>query len=514
MRSRNSIKNIYISILTQVIITILGFISRKVFLDNLGTEYLGVNGLLTNVLSMLSLVEGGIGTSIVYNLYSPLAKKEEDKIIALVQLYKKIYGFLSIVIFMLSFALYPFLGMFIKEKDSLSNLGVIYFIFVLKNVISYLNAHKWSLINADQKGYVIAKYNLLFNIITTLSKIIVLVTTKNYVLFLLIELLVFAIQNIWNGKIVNKRYRYIITNKKYKVDEKVKENLIINVKAIFLHNIGTYCIFGTDNLLISSFISITAVGIYSNYTMIISQMSSFFTPILNGVGESVGNLIATESKEKSYRIFKVLYLVNFWIYSVCTIFLYNLLEPFIEWWLGHGLLIDRLSFIVILINFYLSGMRSSILTYKMKAGRFVEDKYMPILEAIINLISSILLVKWLGLAGIFVGTTISTILIPFWIQPRIVYNKVFEKASVEYFKKYLYFVLLTLLVGGVTTLLCISLNLENNFGGLVSKGLICAIVPNVIYVIIFFKKEEFQYIWSLLINQLYRVKGKLIKVNN
>ena len=283
MRIKNSIKNIYISILTQIIVILLGFISRKIFLDNLGTEYLGINGLLTNILSMLSLVEGGIGTSIVYNLYKPLGCKDIEKVTALVQLYKKLYGVLAIVIFVLSIIMYMFLGSFIKGETTVPFVGVVYFIFVLKNVVSYLNAHKWSLINADQKGYVIAKYNLIFNVVSTIVKIIVLQATQNYILFLVIELAIFIIQNIYNGKIVNDRYPYIRTKKKYKVDEETKENLIMNVKAIFLHNIGSYCVLGTDNLLISSFIGLATVGVYSNYTMITSQLSSLLASILNGI---------------------------------------------------------------------------------------------------------------------------------------------------------------------------------------------------------------------------------------
>ena len=239
MRIENSIKNMRINIITQIIIALLGFISRKVFIDNLGAEYLGVNGLLTNMLSMMSLVEGGIGVAIVYDLYKPLAENNEEKVIALIQLYKKIYGVLAIIIFMLSFIIYPFIGYIMKNDSSISFLGVVYFLFVFKNMISYLNAHKWSLINADQKGYVLAKYNLLFNVITTISKIIILTLTQNYIIYLLIECLIFIVQNIYNGRIVNDRYSYIRTRKKYKVDNKTKNNLIINAKALFLHNIGT-----------------------------------------------------------------------------------------------------------------------------------------------------------------------------------------------------------------------------------------------------------------------------------
>lgn len=504
MRIKNSIKNIYISILTQIIISILGFISRKVFLDNLGAEYLGINGLLTNVISMLGLVEGGIGLSIVYNLYKPLADDDKPKIIALVQLYKKIYTILAIVVFALGLAIYPLLNLIIKDGSNIKYMGVVYFIFVIKNVISYLNAHKWSLINADQKGYILSKYNLLFNIITIVSKIFILQITKNYILFLLIEITIFIIQNIWNGRVVNYKYSYLKTKEKYNIDKDTKDNLIKNVKAIFLHNIGTYCVFGTDNILISAFISLKTVGLYSNYTMVISQLASLLTPVLGGIGASVGNLIATESKEKSYDVFKITYLINFWIYSVSTIFLFNLLEPFITWCFGNDLLLGRLAFFFILLNFYISGMRSSILIFKQKAGIFDDDKYIPLIESAINLGSSIILIKYFGLAGIFMGTTISSLICPVRITPKIVYNKVFNKPVKEYFKNYIIYITLTILVGGLTTFICNFLIRFDGFIALVFKGSICLFIVNIIYIIIFFRTSEFKYILSIL--KVYLIK--------
>lgn len=511
MRTSNSIKNIYITILAQIIITLLGFISRKVFLNSLGTEYLGVNGLLTNVLSMLSLVEGGIGVSITYNLYRPLAENDRNKIIALVQLYKRLYGFLAIAIFILSLSLYPFLDNLIKADSKISFIGVVYFIFVIKNMISYLNAHKWSLINADQKGYVLAKYNLIFNVFMTLSKIIVLLLTNNYILYLIIEVFIFIIQNLWNGKVVNGYYSYIKTKEKYSVDNQTKQNLITNVKAIFFHNIGKYCVFGTDNILISSLISIRAVGLYSNYTMITGQLSSLLAPFVYGVGASVGNLIATESKTKNYEIFKVINLINFWIYSLCVIFLFNLLEPFIDWWLGKGLLLDRLTFVVILINFYIAGMRGSINIFKNNAGIFSADKYFPLIESVINLSMSLILVKYFDLAGIFIGTTISSLAIPVWTQSKLVYNCVFDKSVFEYFKSYVFFIGVTLLVGMGVTTLCNTLVPWSGFLALVVKGLICVIITNLTYLIIFCRTKEFHYLWGVFKPMINKVKYKVLK---
>lgn len=500
MRTENSIRNISISLLSQVIIVILGFVSRKVFLDSLGTEYLGVNGLLTNILSMMSLVEGGIGTSIVYNLYKPLADQDEGRIISLVQLYKKIYCILAIIIFILSLLIYPFIGRIIKQDTSVKYLALVYLLFILKNMISYFNAHKWSLIQADQKGYVIAKNNLIFTVITTISKIIILKITRNYILFLVIEIIIFIVQNYWNGSIVTSRYPYINTRNKYKVDKNTKQNLITNVKAIFLHNIGSYCVFGTDNILISVLINIKTVGLYSNYTMIISQFNALISPIFLGIDASIGNMIATESEDKSNEIFNISNFICFWIYSVATIGLFILIEPFINMCFGENLLIDKVTLIVILINFYITGMRNPINIFKSKAGIFTQDKYLPLVEAIVNLVGSIILVRYFGLAGIFMGTTISTILIPLWTQSKLVYNIVFNESVFKYLYRYIYYILITIVSGGVSYALCNSINIGGDICSFMIKGIICVIVPSIIYTLLFIRSNELKYIINLIKN--------------
>ncbi|MGE7663625.1 lipopolysaccharide biosynthesis protein [Peribacillus sp. NPDC097197] len=504
MRTILSMRNIVIGIFSQVIIILLGFISRKVFLDSLGIDYLGIDGLLTNVLSVIALIESGIGISIVYYLYKPLSENDKNKIISLIQLYKKAYRVLALIVLIMGLSLYPFMDNFIKDGESISNFTIIYFIFIAKNMVSFLNAYKLALINADQRGYVVAKTNLIFQIITTIVKIIVLVLTNNYILYLALELILFTIQNIVNGNIVNRRYSYIKTKKKYPIDIETKGNLITNVKAMFLHNIGGFLVFGTDNILISSMVSIATVGIYSNYLMITQQLAALVNPILGGIGASVGNLIATESKEKNYSIFKVSYLVNFWIYSLCVIFLYNLLEPFISWWLGSQYLFDNFIFILILINFYLNGMRTTISTFKTKAGLFVQDKYIPLLEGVINLFASIILGNYFGLAGIFMGTTISTILTIFWTQPIIVYKHLFKKPVISYFLIYNYYAIITVVTCGITVVICNILIEGNGILLLIYKGIICLLIPNIIYLILFYRNTEFQYTYNLLKSTLNR----------
>ncbi len=511
MRINHSMKNITMGVITQLIITLLGFVSRRVFIDSLGTEYLGVNGVLTNVLTAMVLLEGGIGVSIVYNLYKPLAENNQRLVTALIRLYKKAYLFLAGLIFLVCLILFPFLDTLVKSETEIPYLNLVYWIFVAKCLASYLIADKTALINADQKGYILAKYNLFFQVLSILIKIVILVTTKNYVLFLAIELALYVIQNSYSVYLVKKMYPYLNMKERCEIDPEVKANIITNVKAMFIQNIGYYAINGTDNLVITGFINVITVGFYSNYSMIISQLTNILTPIINGIGNSVGNLIATESKEKAYSIYQITQLITFWVYSVCTIALFNVLEPFIEWWLGDGFLLDRLTFIVLLLNFYLMGVHQTLKTFKSKAGLFAQDKYAYLIEGILNLVLSIILVQKFGLAGVFLGTTISFLLVSFWNQPRILFQQYFKQSVFYYYLDYGQKLVLMIVVGYLVKILCEIITIDLLFLSIIIKGCITVLVPSCIYCVVFYRTEAFQYIWNVFGKQFILSKFKILK---
>ena len=234
--------------------------------------------------------------------------------------------------------------------------------------------------------------------------------------------------------------------------------------------------------------------------------------MISGIGAGVGNLIATENEEKIYEIFKTTFFISFWIYSFATIFLYNLLEPFINWWIGEGYLLNKFVFLVVLFNFYINGMRSVIGTYKSKAGLFVQDKYMPALEGVVNLVMSLILIKYLGLVGVFLGTTISTLTIPFWNQPRIVYKELLKKSVSKYFITYLVYLMIMLGVGWITGNLCNLIVGGYSFTSLIVRGVVCVIIPNTIYFILFFNTREFQYLWISIKNQINNLKWSKVRV--
>ncbi|MFP3123371.1 hypothetical protein OH784_11550 [Ectobacillus funiculus] len=505
MRVKNSIINISAGLGSQIIITSLSFISRTVFINSLGVEYLGINGLFTNILAMLSLAEAGIGSSIVYSLYKPVAENDQEKINILMRLYRKAYLVIALIVLLLGLSLMPFLGYFIKDSN-VEHVHWIYLIFLLNTVAPYLYMHKNSFLSVCQKGYIVTGIYSISSIVSICLKIGVLQFTKNYILYLIIDSIITITTSIILAIIVNKMYPFLREKVASKLDIETKDKIVKNVKAIVLQNIGNYLVLGTDNIIISSFISVAAVGLYSNYNMLIDICRNFTYQIFNNTYHSVGNLVAKESLDKVYSVYKVYNFLNFWLYSFCSIFLCIIMDPFITLWIGSKFLMSKGVLFILMIIFYERGMRNAITTVKTTAGIFQEDRYAPLYQAAVNLIFSIIFVRYIGIAGVFLGTLISVLAVPFWFTPYLVYKKVFKKAVTSYYIRYMYYATVGLGTYFITSFLS-NFVLLNGLWGLILKGIVCLIVPNLIYVCIFHKTNEFQYLCGILKN----IVGKLLR---
>ena len=483
----------------MLVVSILGFVTRKLFLDSLGEEYLGLNGLLTNVIGMLSLVESGVGVSIVYNLYKPLAQGDTRAVLALVQLYRKIYHYIALGVLVLSVAFFPFLKYLIHGDTEISYVGLVYFIFVGNTLIGYLMADKLSLVNSDQKQYKLASYNLAYQVSMYLVKILILRFYPDYIAYLSIEFLCNVLYNLGIRHKVRKLYPFIKTKEKFAVPADTRKNIVRNVKALFLNTIGGYMVYSTDNILISSFIGLTIVGLYSNYTLIVNQVKALANPLMTGVKDSVGNLVSSESSEKQYEVFKMLFLVNFIVVSFISIILFCLLNPFITWWLGKQYLFATWIVAIMCANLYVDMIRSSAFTFKMVSGIFVQDRYVAFVTGIVNLVISLLLVKIMGLAGILLGTTIALLATNSWNWPRLIYKYNFKKSPILYYAKYLEYALLTVIMA-------FSCNWINNllypdkysFSSIICRGMIDSALLFTVYWAVFHKSREYAYAITIL----------------
>ncbi|MDQ0242566.1 O-antigen/teichoic acid export membrane protein [Bacillus fengqiuensis] len=498
MRVKNSIINISAGLANQLIITVLSFVSRTVFISSLGIEYLGINGLLTNILAMLTLAEAGIGASIMYSLYKPVADNDQVKINVLMKFYRKAYMVIALVVLLLGLSLMPFLQYFIKDSN-VENIHLIYSIFLLNTVLPYLYVYKNSFLNVCQKGYIVTGIYSVSSIVSTCLKIGILHFTKNYILYLVIDSMITLLTSIFLSVTVNKLYPFLKNKVSSKLDIETKTNITKNVKAIVLQNIGSYLVFGTDNIIISSFVSVAAVGLYSNYNMLIDICRTFINQVFNNIYHSVGNLVANESTDKVYSVYKAYMLVNFWLYSFFTISLYIMIEPFITLWLGSEFLMSKGVLIILMIIFYERGMRNSITTVKTTSGIFHEDRYAPLCQATVNLIVSIILVQSMGIVGVFIGTLISALAVPFWTTPYLVYKKVFHMPVSHYFLNYTYYAAVGIGTYFLTSFIC-GFILADDLVSLLVRGLICLIVPNIIYIVIFYRQDEFKYLLGIVKN--------------
>jgi O-antigen/teichoic acid export membrane protein len=498
VRTKYTLRNSAFAFGGQLLSITLSFVTRTVFISTLGDVYLGVNGLFSNVLSILSFAELGIGTAIIYALYKPFADNDIEKICALMNYYEKAYRLIGMVVALLGIAIVPFLGYLIKGNPYIPNLTLIYLLFLLNSVASYFFVFKRSIILVSQNGHINTINQSIFLLLQNTIQIIILVITHNFLLYLLIQTICGFVSNISISNKADKMFPYLNKNKHIKLDSLSKKSIAKNVVAMMSNKLGSAIVSGTDNLLISSFIGVVWVGFYSNYILIISTLTSLLIQLFNAVTASVGNLNALENSEKSYSVYTTLLFVNLWFFGFCAIALSVTVNPFIRLWIGEKYLLDFLVVAIIIINFFIYGMRQTSIVYINTYGLFWNIKYKSIVEAIINLlVGLIFLIKFnMGIYGVLLATTISTLSTNFWWEPFVVYKYGFNKRVWEYFKRYALYVLVVLINLVVTNWLC---DLPKFTGAinLIYHGLVCFFVSNGIFLLAFNKTSEFKNLASI-----------------
>lgn len=500
-RTKNTVLNFLSKSFVLILSTVLSFISRTIFIKILGNSYLGVNGLLSNVLMMLSLSELGIGTAITFSLYKPIAENNKEGIKALMHFYKNAYRVIGIFVFVLGLILMLFLDYLVPDPGNVTNLKLIFIIYVVNSTLSYFITYKNTLLIADQKEYLLLKSNTFFSILNIVLQILSLILFRNYIIYLLVNVVVSFIQRVYVNYYITQLYPYLNDKEYDKLDKSELRTIIVNVKAMIYHKIGDYCINGTDNIIISMFHQIISVGIYSNYNLIFTSVNGFIGMIYSSMTASMGNFIASESDERKLEIYKVIDFIGFWLYGFSAVCFYVLITPFITLWIGNENLLSHAILIVLVINNYMFGMRVPLFTIKSAAGIYDQDKFVPMIQSIVNLVVSIILIQKVGLIGVFLGTLISG-LVPSLYRPYIVYKEVFKISSISYYIQYFKNIIILIFVSEITSLICSMVNLSSNIVQFGMQMCICVLIPNIIFLLLFYNKDEFKYI----VGKLNKVK--------
>lgn len=491
-RTRNSVRNLSYAIVGQAVGFVISFIARIFFIKILGREYLGLNGLFTNILTILSLAELGVGEAITFSLYKPLADNDIKKCTMLMQVYKKVYTVIGCAILVIGISLTPFLPLIIKNMPNISYIELIYILFVINTAVSYFFSYKRNLIIADQKRYIATFYRYLAHAVFTFLEIVYLIIFKNYIGYLLIMIAATLADNIMVSRKADKMYKFLKTEKQIPLDPESKDKIIKNTKAMMMHKVGGVVVNSTDNILLSMFVSLDSVGLYSNYFFITNAINSVTTHVFNSVTASVGNLFATSDNKKAYQVFRDVYFLDYFMYSFIAVSLLCLFNPFIELWIGKDYLFSFDIVCIIVINFYIAGMRKAVLTFREASGLFYKDRWKAVFEAIINLGTSIVLAIYLGTFGVFLGTFISSVTVCVWVEPLVLYKYGFKVKLIEYFKLYFMYAIITIGCCALTYYLC-SFITYGRWVSLFLKALLCLIIPNTVNIILFRNTEPYQY---------------------
>lgn len=487
-RTKNVKKNIIWGNIGNIATMLFAFLNRTIFIYVLGVEYLGVSGLFTNVLGLLSFTELGVGTAMNFSLYEPIAKKDEEKIKSLMRLYKNAYRLIAVVVTILGIAIAPFLSILLNSNISMQDIYFFYFIFLFNTVSSYFVSYKTSYVSALQKEYINTNINTIFQIIIYVAQIIGLVLFQNYFMFLIIQSILGLFQKIFTVIWINKKFPILVERDIEPIDEKTKKEIWKNIKALIIHKIGDISVHQTDNILISAYINTATVGLISNYTMLSAMVNRFTSIIFNSFTASFGNLIAKESKEKQREIFEVYNFLGFWIFGFVAVAFITLTQSLITLWLGKDNLIDNFSMILFFVSVYLEGQSLTTYNFKIAAGRFDEDKWVAFVQAVVNLIVSIAAVRIIGLPGIYIGT-IAQRLIVIIIRPLIVYRYVLHESSKKYFIQFVIrafqWIIIAMLMWRIAQVVLIEVTILR-FG---IMFLLTLVIPNIIILLFYMRSK-------------------------
>ena len=488
-RTKNTVRNITFGAVYRIINILLPFASRTVILYVLGDKYLGLSSLFTSILSFLSLAELGIGNAMVYSMYKPVAENDNETICALLNLYRKYYRIIGIIIFALGAALTPFLPRLIKgEVPPDVNLYLLYFIYLFNTVLSYfLFSYKTSILYAYQRNDVESK---IASVVTPASYVVMLgmlFITKNYYAYIIWLPVFTIITNLSRFLYIRKHYPGLTPQGE--VSKELRLDISKKVRAIFGAKLNTVVLNAADNIVMSVFFGLTVIAQYGNYYYILSSITGFLGIAYSAMTAGVGNSLKTETLDKNYADFEKFSFINSWLVGWCTICLACLYQPFMRIWAGEKLMFSIWIALQFCLYFYIYMIRKIPIIYKDAAGIWWEDRFRPYVSMIVNVVLNITLSKLIGVSGIILSTVISLIISIPW-ENWTIFKFVFHRSSKRYYLKMLYFFIVTLIAGGVTFFLC-SLP-SDTIPAFTAKMGICVVVPNVIFFAMNFKRPEFK----------------------
>ena len=507
-RTANVVKASSIGTICHFLSYGMGFVYRTVFIAILSAAYLGINGLFWNLLAFLSLAELGIGEVIVYRFYRPIAENDVKKVGELMGFFKQVYRLIAGVVLAVGLLLYPFLNFFIKDPSSVPadvNLDLVYLLYLAQSIVSYTFVYRLSIWTADQKRYVSAFMTSVAETAKFVVQILVLWLTRDFTLTLVSGVVTPLVLNIVFSVWTTRVYRPVFeVESRLPVQEKVR--IFKDAGALMCHKIGAAVVANTDSIVLAKFVGLVSVGIYSNYCLLTKALDMLLRQAVGGFTASFGNAAVRLSKDDYHTAFRRMQFVNLGVVGGATACFVLLVDGFIHLWLGKDMVFARLTTIILSVQFYIIASRLTVESNISATGLFVKDRPRPLIEAVLNLVISILLVRKLGIVGVFIGTILSAGLTVVWRAPYILYRYAFEKSVWSYWWQY------SLLTTFSISFVCAGFWIQQklapcqNWAGWTVSAFCFAVAYGVLFLVFFCWMDECRFILRLVGNKLLRRK--------
>lgn len=494
-RTKNVAKNSYVGILCQLLIALFAFITRTVFIKTLGVEYLGVNGLYSNILSMLALSDLGVYTVMVYSLYKPIASDDREKVANLIRYFQKLYWGIALVVLAVGLCLIPVLPKLVKGSMLAKNELVKYYVlYLLNSLISYIAISKSTLLRASQRIDIIQLVTTATTVAMNLLQIVFLIATRNFTVYLYIQIILSLASNMILSIIADKKYPYIKASNRLTVDKTIKQELTSNLKATFLYKVGNMIMNSTDNILISTILGTGIVGLYSNYVTVFTLVNKFIMILINALLPSVGNYMASEESDKKNRLFRCIQMAFYALATFCCSCYLCGMEDFIRIWIGDAFVIEGGFIFALAFNRFIYCIVHPLWIIRESSGVFVSTRYVMLFAALINIALSVILGRSIGISGIIIATGLSYLLTIFWYEPRQLTKLVFHCKQSSYWSYTIKLLLCAVPSFILATML--RTNTRCSIFVLLIKFILCFVMTMVTYWLVFRKKDEFKWFVS------------------
>lgn len=491
-RLHNAKRNIGFGFICRIVEMLLPFLTRTAIIYCLGALYLGLNSLYSSILNVLSLAELGFSSAMVFSMYEPLAKNDTKAICALLNLYRKIYRLIGLVIIVIGLVLlFPLPHLIKGEVPSDINIYWLYLIFLGNTGLSYfLYAYKESILVADQRSDILSNIQWIVSTLSGVCQLIVLLVFKNYYLFCLVWPVFTIIRNLTTRYIVERRYPDFKCYGRIANDE--LSDIKKRVGGLFIYKLCYVFRDSFASIIISSFLGLTVLAQYNNYAYICGAITGFLTIVKNSITAGIGNSIATESQAKNFSDFNKCQMLYMWVSIWCTVCLFCLLQPFIKLWIGESYLLPLPVVFLFCIQFLCYKLGDVCAVYRHAAGLWWQDHIRPIVEAVTCLVLSFVFVRILDVSGVLIASIFCLVFINSIWASWVLFKYYFKSfKQIQYIKRVAFYFLVAIFVMAVTFWICNLFDFDG-WPALLVNGLICLIVPNIIIAAFFYVIPEYK----------------------